>query len=390
MASSPTAPAGGPGPSPVLSTVLRPGETPLEAASRGEEALAEAYSKMVHTLETEKQKAHQAWVLVEERYTKMEEWCEILKGQTEEWCAAERAKIADAWKEIEDTRHRLHVLTPTEDKILKINCSGEKFQIKKGALACVPDCHLNAMFGEESTLEKDDLGRFYLDFNPVCFALILDFIKNKALAEKNASPPLPLIPKEHKGNMDVLCEALKFHYFLPPNEMLLKHGTSLIVSSTVVESSVDGWQFISGQYPLRSTQRSYFEVKVERNADTKGGLAIGVCGKQPSGNDIHHLKQRLGIVYNSSNGIIDTEATAVTDGMKQVMFKEGCVVGVEYDPQKNTVSWFFNTQLIGTCGVNHAIMHEFGVVYPVFGLYAKGQKIRVDFQALPPPKISAH
>ena len=122
---------------------------------------------------------------------------------------------------------------------------------------------------------------------------------------------------------------------------------------------------------------------MESNADPKGGLAIGVTGEQPKGAEIHSLKQKYGLLYNSGNGVIVSEAiTGTLDQTKQVMFKEGSVIGCEYDPEKLEVSWYFNNQKIGGCTAKSA--EKFQTVYPILGLYAKGQRVKIDFQAVGP------
>ncbi|CAD7962373.1 unnamed protein product [Amoebophrya sp. A120] len=380
----PSSPAGGP------EAKLRPGESPDAAEERGNEAMTEAFNKLVHAIDGERSKIKQSWTSVNEQYQKTQQFCNELKQETEQWIQGEKAKIEAAWQEIEATRNSLKVLDSSDDTLLKLSCSGVNFQLRKGALAFVPDSHLNALFAAESSLKKDADGRYVLDFNPECFALILDYVKNKALApDKSTVVPIPPIPAEQRTNMDLLCEALKFTYFLPPNEMVKNHGTSLIVTSNTAESTHDGWQLISAAHPLRNSRRGYFEAKIESNSDPRGGLAIGVTAVQPSGDTIHQLKQKFGVLYNSNNGVIDADCTGTTDVTKQVMFKEGSVIGCEYNPDTFLVRWFFNSQLIGSCSVKAEKTDKFAVVYPVFGLYAKGQKIKIDFQALLPPSASS-
>ena len=70
------------------------------------------------------------------------------------------------------------------------------------------------------------------------------------------------------------------------------------------------------------------DVQVESNQDPRGGLAIGVMGHAPSGIEIHSLKQNDGILYNSNNGLVQTECCGLSEFVKAIQFKEGSKIGV--------------------------------------------------------------
>lgn len=152
------------------------------------------------------------------------------------------------------------------DEILQIDCSGTIFQIHKRTLCAIPGSLLATMFSDEFVKRiprKGDM--FVLDFNPVCFGFIVDWLKNRQLAlaqSPNAMTPLPPVPPEQKANMDVLCDVLRLHQFAPPNCLTTVHQTSLIVQPYSVAASYTGWQVITAQYPLRLSAPSYFEVLV--------------------------------------------------------------------------------------------------------------------------------
>ena len=57
-------------------------------------------------------------------------------------------------------------------------------------------------------------------------------------------------------------------------------------------------------YSLTSCLRSYFEVQILHNPDTRGGLAIGVCDHLPSGPETHSIHLQSCVLYNSNNGLL--------------------------------------------------------------------------------------
>lgn len=53
------------------------------------------------------------------------------------------------------------------------------------------------------------------------------------------------------------------------------------------------FQVLGAEQPLPVSTCSYFEVKVLHNPDTRGGLALGVCGHLPSGTETHSIRPLL-------------------------------------------------------------------------------------------------
>ena len=51
------------------------------------------------------------------------------------------------------------------------------------------------------------------------------------------------------------------------------------------------FQVLGAEQPLPVSTSSYFEVKVLHNPDTRGGLALGVCGHLPSGTETHSIRR---------------------------------------------------------------------------------------------------
>ena len=50
----------------------------------------------------------------------------------------------------------------------------------------------------------DEEGRFFLDFNPQCFSMVVEYLRNRRL---NLDAPLPVVPQVQKRNMELLAEA---------------------------------------------------------------------------------------------------------------------------------------------------------------------------------------
>ena len=63
---------------------------------------------------------------------------------------------------------------------------------------------LSRLFGVHPGLRGDEDGRFFLDFNPECFSMVVEYLRNRRL---RPDAPLPVVPQVQKRNMELLAEA---------------------------------------------------------------------------------------------------------------------------------------------------------------------------------------
>jgi len=270
-------------------------------------------------------------------------------------------------------------LFPEKLEILKINCSGKAFTIPRSTLCSLEDSKLAAMFSDEhiGNIPKDGEGNYFVDFNPVCFAIIVDYLRNLRLRR---DAPLPPIPAAQQDSMDLLAEALNLTPFMKENKVAPIHKTSLYVTGTLIKAMHPGWQVISAANPLPQAKSSYFEVRVLEKSSTSGGLAIGVCGHIPSGDEVHSIHLSDSILYNSHNGLIG-DSCDINDGAQKVELKKGDVFGVRCEILKRGLIWYHNGIPIGDSRIKEEFVEKMKAVYPVFAIYSPPTMIQVDFKA---------
>lgn len=354
------------------------------------DALIESsFRRLLTAIESERDQIRGSWQrLQQERETTTSE-LERLKIETEEWCRSEQQRIDQEWKRLDKLSEKMSDMWPQNLDIIEINCSGEVFTLPKQTLCSIEGSVLSQMFSDTFIKEipKDEQGRFYLDFNPQCFSLVVEYLRNRRLRR---DAPLPVVPQAQQLNMELLAEAWKLKPFLRENRVNPVHGTSLYLSGELgnqVRATHPGWQVISAQYALPMAGPSYFEVRIRCNPDAKGGLAIGVCARVPQGPEIHSIRLPNSVMYNSGNGLIgdcfDPETTEVTKGLKLV---EGESIGVRHEPGPvQRLLWYHNRTYIGCMVFKPEFKEQMRTVYPVFALYVPEQSILVDFRCAMPP-----
>jgi len=352
--------------------------------SENEALIESCFRRLLSSIEAEREKIRSTWQQIDAESSATADELEKLRQDTEEWCHTERNKIETEWKRLDKLRERMSILWPVnKGETLEINCSGRNFNLPKSALCSVEGSMLNHMFSDAfvTSLPRDPHGRFFLDFNPECFGIVVDFLQARM---ERADAPVPPIPPEQQQNMDLLAEALKLKPFLRENGILFNNSTSLSVSGNVVESTHSGWQVISAEYPVFMAHTAYFEVTILANPETKdGGLAVGVCGHIPQGKDIYSICIPDSVIYNSGKGLVGSNI-AIDNVAKGIKLVESSVLGVKSDPYTNSLVWYFNGIGIGTCWLKPENLETMRVFYPVFGLMTPKQKLEVDFKATGP------
>jgi len=335
-------------------------------------------------IESEREKLRSTWQSIDNDTKETSNELEKLRQDTDEWCHQERHKVKAEWKRLDNLREKMTVIHTSErGEVLEINCSGRPFSLPKSALCYIEGSYLNHMFSDafSAKVPRDSKGRYFLDFNPTCFAIIVEYLQ-RMQHEPDALPPE--IPPEHQQNMDVLAEALNLKCFLRPNKILTGHGTSLLVKGNTIEATHPGWQLVCSQDPLPMSGASYFEVKILANPDpAKGGLAFGVCGHQPTGGELFSIQLPDLVMYNSHSGLV-ASCVAMDNCSKKIHFGAGSTVGLKHDISNRSLHFYFNRLCVGSCTLQTEVMESMRVLYPCFALYVTGQKIQVDFNAVSP------
>lgn len=303
-----------------------------------------------------------------------------LRRQTEEWCSNEKAKIDKEWARLDNLSDRMRQFFPDTLEIVNINCSGTAFTLPRSTLCSLQDSKLAVMFSDPfiNNIPKDPEGKFYVDFNPECFSIVVDYLRNRRL---RPDAPVPTVPAVHQQSMDLLAEALNLQPFMNENQVSPIHKTSLYVNGNVIQAMHPGWQVISAAIPLPLAKSSYFEVKILANPNTSGGLAIGVCGHVPSGDEVHSIHLSDSVLYNSHNGLVGDCCEINDDVRKGVQLKQGDVFGIRCEISKHGLIWYHNHQPIGASIIKEDFVDKMQTVYPVFAMYAPDTRIQVDFKA---------
>lgn len=347
------------------------------AIAENEPLIESSFRRLLASIESEREKIRQTWHEIDQRSEEMHSGLEEMRREIDEWCQKEQGAITERWAEIDKLRERMSVINPVDaGDILNINCSGTYFQVPKNLLCSIEGSLLNHMFSDAfiHNVPQDKEGCYFLDFNPVCFSIILEYLQRPAEA------PPPPIPPEQQMNMDLLVEALRLKNFYRMNHIIPNHGTSLRLTpgKNVLEATHEGWQIVAAQYPLSMAGQSFFEVTVLTNPNPKGGLAVGVCGHIPTGSEVNTIRLTHSVLFNSGVGLVG-DSISLENVEKNKPLKEGVTIGVKHDVHSHTLNWYYNKIFIGSSSLVLENLEHMRQLYPVFGLLYPGTRISVDF-----------
>lgn len=369
------------------------------------DALMESsFRRLLASIDGERDQQRSAWQRLQQESDNTRDELERIRQETEDWCYSENQKIKAEWDRLNKLSGNMANLWPQELDVIEISCAGEVFTLPKENLRNIPGSALADMFSDEfiDEIPRDESGRFYLDFNPQCFGIVVEYLRNRRL---RVDAPLPLIPAVQQRNMEILAEGWKIRPFMKQNRMNPMHGTSLNISGRsagamtsvtdsgsavsgeegeifeIVSATHPGWQVISAECALPVSSPSYFEVSILANPDSRGGLAVGLCNHVPQGTEIHSIRLQNCVLYNSNNGVLG-DILGEHDVKPKLELKEGETIGIRHDVASRTLQWFHNRVYIGSSTFKS--VETLQALYPVFGLYVPGQSFSVDFRATAP------
>ena len=131
------------------------------------------------------------------------EWKTLMRETKEEF-----DKIKQQKQQIEQEMKVLGKVAKDGDEILSLNISGEKMMVRRSVLTLVQGSNLQIMINNNEKLLKDKEGNIFLDFNPICFKKIVDFLKLKSIEIENKPPPIPVIDPIIKEEFEYLANYL--------------------------------------------------------------------------------------------------------------------------------------------------------------------------------------
>ena len=123
---------------------------------------------------------------------------------------AKRKEVESQEKALNDERERMMQTVVKDDDVISLNIGGKNMAASRSTLCQVEGSLLASMFSGrwEDGLKKDKQGNVFLDFNPTCFKLILNYLRAKKIETPRSQAKKPKPPEEETSNYWNLVEYL--------------------------------------------------------------------------------------------------------------------------------------------------------------------------------------
>ena len=111
--------------------------------------------------------------------------------------------------------------TLNDNDIIHLNVGGQKLTSKRSTLCQVENSLLANIFSGrwEKSLERDQDGAVFLDFNPQYFVLILDYLRAKRIGQPGKLISLPKVAEEQQEDFNSLLQYLGLSDEIAPKEI---------------------------------------------------------------------------------------------------------------------------------------------------------------------------
>jgi hypothetical protein len=192
----------------------------------------------------------------------------------------ERAKMKAELDAYNAEKQIMKAVVVSDNDIIHLNVGGHKLTTKRSTLCQVEGSLLASisMFSGrwEDSLERDQDGAIFFDFNPQYFVVILDYLRAKKIATPENPAPLPKVAEDQAKNFNNLLEYLGLSdEIVPaekvPREKFNQHSSNVVTLQEGGSVAVHGLSNGNSSYVLGENVHQQgivrFRLKVESFQD---------------------------------------------------------------------------------------------------------------------------
>mmetsp|Transcript_57057 Transcript_57057/g.105488 ORF Transcript_57057/g.105488 Transcript_57057/m.105488 type:complete len:237 (+) Transcript_57057:120-830(+) len=147
-------------------------------------------------------------------------------------------KLFEAGQELQEVLERgeFHVPPARLNDVLTLNVGGELFTVKRETLCVCKGSYMTVLFSGQydGNFLRDEQGHVFLDFDPVAFELVLNWLRDKKIEGVGRSAALPSVAGEDLHHFQSIVDYLGVRHY-----MLNHDGSGLTGLKRDVWSSAD-------------------------------------------------------------------------------------------------------------------------------------------------------
>ena len=209
----------------------------------------------------------------EDLLTKFDDLVKRFRNEFNDIIEGERAKMKAELDAYNAEKQRMKAVEVSDNDIIHLNVGGHKLTTKRSTLCQVEGSLLASMFSGrwEDSLERDQDGAIFFDFNPQYFLVILDYLRAKKIATPENPVPLPKVAEDQAKSFNILLEYLGLSdEIVPaekvPSEKFSQHSSNVVTlqegGTVAVHSPNFGHSYVLGEN-VHQQGIVHFKLKLE-------------------------------------------------------------------------------------------------------------------------------
>ena len=194
----------------------------------------------------------------EDLLTKFDDLVKRFRNEFNDIIEGERAKMKAELDAYNAEKQRMKAVEVSDNDIIHLNVGGHKLTTRRSTLCQVEGSLLASMFSGrwEDSLERDQDGAIFFDFNPQYFLVILDYLRTKKIATPENPAPLPKVPEDQAKSFNILLEYFGLSdEIVPaekvPSEKFSQHSSNEVTlqegGTVAVHGPKDGHSYVLGE-----------------------------------------------------------------------------------------------------------------------------------------------
>ena len=273
--------------------------------------------------------------------TKFDDLVKRFRNEFNDIIEGERAKMKAELDAYNAEKQRMKAVEVSDNDIIHLNVGGHKLTTKRSTLCQVEGSLLASMFSGrwEDSLERDQDGAIFFDFNPQYFVVILDYLRAKKIATPEHPAPLPKVAEDQAESFNNLLEYLGLSdEIVPaekvPSEKFNQHSSNVVTlqegGTVAVHGPNYGHSYVLGENVYQQGI-ARFKLKVE-SFQTKTWILVGVVKADvvPPNNNPYSWLDSYGWTLGQY-GQLWKEGSHTSDNALKNMTKQGDTVELVLD-----------------------------------------------------------
>jgi hypothetical protein len=277
----------------------------------------------------------------EDLLTKFDDLVKRFRNEFNDIIEGERAKMKAELDAYNAEKQRMKAVEVSDNDIIHLNVGGHKLTTKRSTLCQVEGSLLASMFSGrwEDSLERDQDGAIFFDFNPQYFLVIMDYLRTKKIATPENPAPLPKVAEDQAKSFNILLEYFGLSdEIVPaekvPSEKFNQHSSNVVTlqegGTVAVHGPNGGHSYVLGENVYQQGI-ARFKLKVE-SFQTNKWVFVGVVKGDvvPPNNNSYGWPGSYGWILGQ-RGQVWKDGSGTTDNALTNLTKQGDTVELVLD-----------------------------------------------------------